>query len=682
MPFVRLLLFFIGGIAAEHYLLPGWRAWAITTATSFAVLFLFQFLGLGRRFRFGAWAGAAGLCCFLGLGGLAMCTRDEFRRANHISHLPETPRTYCARIAAPPEEKTASWKLTVRIERIISGIDTAKAMGTVFLYLRKTGAEPGIPSFGDRLVFYGILRPVRGLGNPGGFDYGAWCRINGITHQAFLRPGDWVSSPGKARPLPALLFRLREKILGVIRQHIPGQKEQGLAEALLIGYKNDLDRSLVKAYADTGVVHIIAISGMHVGLIYWLLNLLFRPLGKRKLMMLPALFKIILLWLFSLMAGGQPSILRATVMFSCLIIGREISGKNQVFNSVAFSAFVLLCINPRWLWDAGFQLSYAAVMGILCFHKPIYHTLFIRNRVLDSAWNMSAITLSAQLLTLPLCLYYFHQFPNFFLLTNFIAVPLSGLILFGEIFLLFVSFAPPIAQVAGLLLSWTIARMNDCMEFFARLPGARWAGIQISITQVTCLFVFILGLSAFLMHRARGAMLAALISLSVFIIIRTQSFYTCARQRMLVVYNTYGKTAIDEVRGRAALFSGDSTYMHPSPEREFMIDPSRVHMRISATTIPPATSLSRWQVGSQKIIRTHQSWRPVRNLKLPTDILIISGKKIKSMADLEPFLPFQYLVADPSVPPYAIRRLREECLAAGIRFHDTRQQGAFVLRGW
>ena len=156
----------------------------------------------------------------------------------------------------------------------------------------------------------------------------------------------------------------------------------GLAEALLIGYKDDLDKTLVQSYSNTGVVHVIAISGLHLGLIYWLLLMLFKPLQKRKLKWLRPVFILTGLWLFSLLAGAQPSVLRSAVMFTCIVLGDSFARKSSIYNTLALSALLLLCINPYWLWDVGFQLSYAAVLSIVIFMQPIYNWFYIKNKVL------------------------------------------------------------------------------------------------------------------------------------------------------------------------------------------------------------------------------------------------------------------------------------------------------------
>ena len=298
--------------------------------------------------------------------------------------------------------------------------------------------------YGSQLVFSRPLQEIKNGGNPGSFDYKTYCLFQGITHQVYLTKDDFVVLPTTETNAFALFIEQSRKwVVATIRNYIPGEKEQGLAEALLIGYKDDLDKNLVQAYSNTGVVHIIAISGLHLGLIYWLLLGLTKPLkGNKKLIWLRLVLIIGSLWLFTILAGAQPSVLRSAIMFSIIALGEVLLRRTNIFNTLAFSALILLCLNPFWLWDVGFQLSYSAVLSIVLFFQPVYNWYCPQNKALDFLWKMTSVTIAAQILTLPISIYHFHQMPLLFLFTNFIAVPLSSLILIGEIMLCALFFIP------------------------------------------------------------------------------------------------------------------------------------------------------------------------------------------------------------------------------------------------
>src|SRR5205814_5677401 len=202
-------------------------------------------------------------------------------------------------------------------------------------------------------------------------------------------------------------------------------------------------------------------SGLHLGIIYWLLSLLMKPLqNNSRLRWISAMLILGGLWAFSLLAGAGPSVLRSAFMFSLIVFGRTISKNSSVYNNLAASAFILLCIDPFWIWDVGFQLSYAAVLSILVFFKPVYNWFYFENKIVDVIWKMCAVTIAAQILTMPIAIYHFHQFPVYFLLANLVAVPVSSIILLGEILLCCFSFLLPVAAVIGNILHWMIGLLN------------------------------------------------------------------------------------------------------------------------------------------------------------------------------------------------------------------------------
>ena len=183
----------------------------------------------------------------------------------------------------------------------------------------------------------------------------------------YLKENEWILLPGKnENALKSFLFSIREKVVNLLEKYLGNTDESSIAKALLIGYKVDLDKDLVQAYSDAGVVHIIAISGLHIGIIYAILLWLFSMLPFTKKSRPLRLFFILTgLWLFALLTGASPSAVRAAIMFSFIIIGTAFNKTGSVYNSIAASAFLLLCFNPYFLWDVGFQLSYLAVLGIV-----------------------------------------------------------------------------------------------------------------------------------------------------------------------------------------------------------------------------------------------------------------------------------------------------------------------------
>ena len=273
-----------------------------------------------------------GLCIillFISLGALLAWNNDIRHDRKWFAGYYAENVFVIASLDEPLVEKTKSWKANANIQTIMAAGKSINVKGKIILYFSKTGVLPWL-DYGTKIVFQKSLQEIRNAGNPGGFDYKRYSLFQQITHQVYLKPGEFeiidTTSPANIK---THLYSFRKKLLNVFRNNIKGDKELGLSEALLIGYKDDLDKTLVQSYSNTGVVHIIAISGMHLALIYWLINLLLTPLSKRKRWRwLKPILAITILWLFSLLTGASASVLRAAVMFSFIVAADSIVRRN------------------------------------------------------------------------------------------------------------------------------------------------------------------------------------------------------------------------------------------------------------------------------------------------------------------------------------------------------------------
>ena len=681
-PFIRLLVPFVTGIIVQWYAqLPLKTSYIIFTA-GIITAFCFFLLPLSRKFRLPFISGLSVYIAFFAIGSLRVWFED-IRHANQWtgSHL-ENKMSCLALLSETPVKKTKSLKANATIEYLIAGKKNIATKGKAILYFKNDSMLPAL-HLGSRIMFSKPLQEIQNPGNPGGFDYKRYALFQGITHQAFLSTDDFVllQKPSK-KWLPAFIEKIRQSVLGILREYIPGERQCGLAEALLIGYKNDLDKSLVQSYANTGVVHIIAISGLHLGLIYWLLVGLLKPFNRKKYgaKVCPVII-IAGLWLFSLLAGAQPSILRSAVMFTCIVCGQNTGRKTSIYNTLAFSAFILLCYNPFWLWDLGFQLSYSAVLSIVIFMQPVYHLLYIKNKLIDLFWKMNAVTLAAQVLTIPLSIYHFHQFPTLFLFTNFLAVPLSSVILFAEIILCVVFFTPALAMPLGRLIGWLIDLMNSYIQKIDAIPFSLWNGLQIDLIQSALLYIFIAAISYWLFQKAKAAFRAGLLSLLVFLIVRDVSFWQAYSQKRIIIYNVTRHQAIDLINGRRFTFIGDRDLLTDDFIKNFHLMPSRTRQRLSAEDTAIFLRKEKFlSICRSKIFLADSkiSFKPLSK-RVGLDLLIISKNAELYLPGLWQTFEIKQIVFDASVPAWKLRNWKRDCDSLHIPYYDVTEKGAFVM---
>lgn len=678
-PFTRLLPPFISGIVFRWY----WPVPAWLTATLLLVsgtgLLIFSVLQLSARFRFHRVSGGFIHVLLLGIGIWVVQIHTP---APAFPEETAHPFSGIATLRAPLAEKTHTWQTTATISRMAGGQQPAAVPEKVILYFPKDSLAASL-HHGDRLVLRKQLQPIRNLGNPAGFDYRRYCAGHQLRYQAYLQPGDWQPLHQNTRSwLVQLMDHTRTSVITSLRRYIPDSTAAGLAEALLIGYRNDLDSELRQSFARTGVIHIIAISGLHLGIVYWLLSLVFKPLTRhRNTRWLAPFLTIAGLWFFSLLAGGTPSVLRAAVMFSFIVIGQHLHRPVSVYNSLAASAFLLLCYNPFWLWDVGFQLSYTAVLSIVLFTKPVYGLFFFRYRLPDRIWKLLSITLAAQVLTAPLTIYYFHQLPLLFPLTNLIAIPLATLILFGGLLLCATAFIPAIAAVTGWCLYYLIHGLTGYISQINRLPFASWSHLSISLVQLVCLWLFLAGLAIAWLQKKRQGIWMGLAGLLCFACLRTTDFYQASRQQQIIVYNVPHHRAIDFISGRDYIFRGDRLLEKAGPLRRSYLEPARIRYRLRpAPTAPLVQYHQLCRFANQQVLLIDRTPElPAVIHKIHIDLVILSHNPPLLIAELTRVFDCGRIIMDASNSRTRIRQWQADCKKMQVPYFSIPDSGAFVM---
>lgn len=675
IPVSRLVIPFFLGIACQYY----WPA-PVSVLQGIALVssgligvYSFSLLPFFSRFRSGFVNGLSVFSLFVALGALSVWQQDIRKSSLWLGNIYQESDALVIKLRENLSEKQKTFKTAGCVIALVRNDSVIPVKAGIYVYLRKEVPSTIIKP-GDVLVTSAkaLLIPPRSA--PGAFDYREYSLFQGITHQVFLK-NDFIITGNEQGLISRFINGIRGWVLTIFENAFPGRKERGLAEALLIGHKDELDKALVQSYTNTGVVHIIAISGLHLGLIYWLLVKLLQPLSRLKqLKWLPPVMIIAGLWIFTLLAGAQPSVLRSAIMFTCIVIGNSIARQSNVLNSLAVSAFILLCYNPFWLWDAGFQLSYAAIIGIVIFMKPVYQLLSFQNKLVDMIWQMNAVTISAQLLTLPICIYQFHQFPNYFLLSNIIAVPLSSLILLLEIFLCAISFLPSVFSFIASLTALLIRLMNACVERVEQLPFSVWNGLQISFVQAVLLSASLVLLLSCLLYKEhiRALLYTGFIAMAAFVLLRCLSFIKAGRQQMLIVY----QRSADLIQGRAysSIYGAETDDAFLVATRSlFRLQQTGRNLFIQAD--------SYYSFLSKKIILIDQkTGYSQTDHRQDIDLVILSQKTTGSSYEILQAMNIRQVVADASVPAYTARQWQMECEAAGIPFHDVRAKGAFVMK--
>lgn len=685
-PFLRLLMPVIAGILLQWYVRFELQQ-ILLAAICFSVSFIaFQLLPLALRFKLQAVQGFVIILILTVLGLFITYQKDIRNNSGWFGNVYHDSDYIIATINEPLIEKNKSYKAESLVENVLHNDSINNTEGKIIIYFEKDSVNKPQLKYGDKILISKKLQQIKNSWNPGGFDYQRYLAFRQIFHNLFLKKTDWILLDEKnSNSFKQFLFTARQNVLDILQKNMQGHDDQlAIAEALLIGYTQDLDKDLVQAYSNTGVVHIIAISGMHLGLIYVMLVWLFNkiPFVKRSKIIKVALI-LTCLWLFTLLTGGAASILRAAVMFSCIVIGQNFSRRTSIYNALAASAFILLCYNPYFLWDVGFQLSYLAVVGIVLFQKPIYHLLYIKNNWLNKVWQLVTVTLAAQILTFPVCLYYFHQFPTLFLFTNILLVPLSSLILFVEIFLVAFSWIPFVGLYVGKLTWWLIWLMNKIILWFNSLPFSVWDAISISVVSTFLLYGFVVCIGYWLLNKNKNAFKFSLLALLAFTALTGYTELKRLNQQKLIVYNVPQHQSIDFIKGNAYKFLGDSVLLVDGMLQNFHLKPGRVLLQLNKRldSLPALYQRGNfYQFNDKKILLINNSivFQPAEQ-KINVDYIIISKNPKLYIHQLAQVFNCSQYIFDSSNPLWKIAKWKKDCEELHLRCYSVPDQGAFVI---
>ena len=684
-PMLRLLLSIILGVWGAA-LFPLWTVGLLLL--SIGALGLAWSLRRKWAYRWRWVPGVFAMIAFAGIGQALTVLHDTRAYPHHFQyHLADSaPQLLLGHVleVVPSGQRL---KITLQTEGVPdSSGHIQPATGQLLVYLDRP--MPGkAPVAGDQIAITGKVRAVSPALNPDQFDYRAYLAARDIHHQVFA-DSSWLLLEHR----PGLLSRaaeLRQQALRVLQAHLPTPNEYAVGAALTMGYKSALTEEVENAYANTGAMHVLAVSGLHVGLVQlilmWLLGRI--PVQARWWSVTKTGLIIAGIWAFALLTGASPSVLRASTMFSFLAVGLALQRTTNVYNTLAASALVLLVANPNLLYHVGFQLSYLAVLGIVYFQPRIYSLWHIENRFGDYLWQLSAVSLAAQLGTLPISLYYFHQFPLYFVLSGLIVVPAAGIILSLTLLLLAFHSIPVLGAFIAKALYGLIYVVNAGIFTIQQLPGGLMQGIWLGPWGAWALYAILVGL--ILAHRTRQFRWV-LASLSLAVLVAGSyawQAWKSRHQQSVVIYHIYKHTAVDAFLSHRVVQLSSPTL--EGRQLAFANEQHRWRRRAQLDTVfrPQQTVLygavggrsGFWQLGNTRLLILEEAGQLSGTRKIEVDAVVLSQSPEIDIKGLLQKLSPRCLIADGSNPPWRVQAWSEQAQALDLPFYYTAERGAVTI---
>lgn len=690
-PFARWLLFFLFGILSAIHLnikIPG---------IDFILFFLLlaSFLAYLQKGWYRYWwiLALPSHLFFSVFGYILTIENNDLNKESHFQHHTQNECFFIGEVNGMPLKK--KW---VKLEFIMNSTgtdyeDLKACTGKVLAFIERDSLSETL-AHGDQLVFQNPIFKLEPPKNPHSFDYQSFLNYKNIHFQTFIKSGHWrILKKNKSKTISSTALILKMEFLSILRKYLKSDNEFGVGSALILGHKDEISEDIQTAYAGTGATHVLAVSGLHVGIVYlifqiFLLNRItwFHPIWKVAKVVIPLLG----IWSFALLTGMPPSVKRAATMFSIFILGTALTRTKNAYNILAASAFCILFIDPYLIMNVGFQLSYCAVFSILYFQPRIAKQWLIKNKIGNYLWQLSAMSIAAQIGTAPLALFYFHQFPIYFLLSGLIVIPAAFIILnLGLTLFVLESINTEWGFIIGKPLNKLIEIVNQSIFYIQNLPGSIISGIWISGIIAILIYLFIGQLAIAIETKKFKWLVGSLCFLTFISLNHSFSKYQSTQNKKIVVYHINKGSAIDFFDGSELISLTNSEVDQKNLNYAVQNNQwSEGYSNLRTFHFEDSTNhiLDRWMYKSdfiqfydKKFAFIDHPKDTLSNSKIYTNYLIIRNNPKIKIASLKNHYNFGLLIFDASNSRWNIEKWIDESLFLNIPFYNIREKGAFVI---
>ncbi|MBC7757562.1 MAG: ComEC family competence protein [Phormidesmis sp. FL-bin-119] len=690
IPFVRLLVPLIAGVLVGYFFSNEGIFKSIVSLGLISLLVLTVLIFTYRRFsiyRFKWFPGltvhifilAAGYWLSVYISGVYDTTHYSFQKA----------QLFQAEIISEPKISGQITRFEARIQAVYFQKESSAARGKIMISIQFDNIKTLTLKYGDLLLIPATYDSIDPPYNPGEFDYKSYLGDRQIYYQTFLS-NDQFYLLGRGHGNPLILFALefRKKLVEKFYHYLPDKSAAAFASTLILGYRAELSRELVEAYSKTGTMHVLSVSGMHVGIVFLVLTAVLRFMDRTKKTRLIRAFLIIsVIWFYALLTGFSAPACRAAIMLSFIVLGKALNKHQNTYNLIAISAFFLLLFNPFYLVDTGFQLSYLAVTGIVYFHPKIYQAIYIKNKFLDYIWSYSALSLAAQLATFPFSIYYFHQFPVYFLISNLFVVFPVAFIMYAGILFMFIPF-PAVLVYVGMILNWLINFTNNILYFIENLPFSSLDGIWVNSFECAVICLLILCISFRLTLVYKGLMIPIGVSIVILSLSYSLNWKKNYNQHQIVFYSLRKNIAIAylskghsiivsdiEESNQLSAFSLLPTVKSRGSRNELFLKDDAKFSNNSY-----AGDKNYFQFATYRILKWDKNFDEVEFAEdLKVSAVLISGNPKTSIAKIASCLNFTKIIIGADNPDYKIERWVRELKKMNVPYYILKKNRALIV---
>ncbi|MBO7553574.1 MAG: ComEC/Rec2 family competence protein [Bacteroidaceae bacterium] len=593
---------------------------------------------------------------------------------------PEGNAVYRVLITEQPEEKERSILCKSLVLERADTIQKGVRDKVFLLYLAKDSASFALGK-GDSLLIYASLAPVLNSGIPDAFDYPRYLRRKGICGSAYIAADHWQLTGHDEALTNDRLTKTRNYLKERYERLGFKGDELAILTALTIGDKEELSEEIQEIYSVSGASHILAISGLHIGLLYAVLWILLSPMRKRKyLKFMSVLLIVSTLWLFAALTGFPASVVRSVTMFSLIALSSLTQERPHTLNTLASAAFVMLLFQPLWLFEIGFQMSFAAVVAIVTLNPFLSSLWPTRNKFLCRFRDLLSVSISAQIGVAPIVAFYFHRFSIYFIFSNLWAIPMVTLIMYIALLMLVFSPFYTIQQWIALLENKLIHWQNIGLEYISQLPHASIDRVWITIGEIVGFYMVIWLFYRFFQRRTAKNTLWALGSMCLLLFAHLGLSINNRMSSCIVFYNVRGCPTVHLISdtGNSWISTTDSL-----PNMKTLINQANPYWMHHKLEIPKMLTCENQMVdyhGKRICFINDARWRWKKSdTKLSVDYLYITSGYRGTLAELEELFDINEVVIDASLSAFYTNRLDTECNERHIPIHHLIDEGILCI---
>jgi competence protein ComEC len=613
--------------------------------------------------------GILALLCVIGIGMLAIALTLPDNNSKHYSGFqPSTAQHFHLKVREILKPNDFNDRYIVEI----IAIDSLVANGRILLIVKK---DTFSHKFNVDDEIYTLKLPVLISPplNPYEFDYAAYLKKTGVNHQLKLDRREYVVKKDASRSLSGLTEVVRQRIISGLGTSNFGGEELAIMKALLLGQRNSISTNTYNNYRNAGAVHILAVSGLHIGIILLLCQFLLSPLERLpKGRIIVLILTVILLWVYALVAGLSPSVIRAVSMFSFTAYAIYLNRPTSSFNILALSMFfILLVYDPMLLFQVGFQLSYAAVFAIFWLFPKLQRFWNPENFILKKVWQLISVSLAAQIGVLPISLFYFHQFPGLFLISNLLIIPFLGLILGMGFLIIFLMLLDLLPRIISNIYIEIIHLMNKIIEWTAQQESFIFKDIPFDPVQLVLCYLLLLALVYSLIYKKFKNILASalcIIALQLWAIFSAVS--KSMDQKIFVLHKT-GTSAI--------IYKKANTLdVHCSDSAAILNLVTNFVVAEKIKTLNYMNLKNSYLIKGQGLLIINNPETSFLKSQRTKYVILGNSPKINFNRFLDSTHP-KSIIVDGSNYKSDIKRWKKSCSDRKIPFHYTGEKGAFAL---